>query len=48
MDDSNSLYNKNRYNTSRDPVDTGRKLNVHKAFGRRPGDGWPILEWLNK
>ena len=25
------------YQKKLDPVDTGRKLNVHKAFRRRPG-----------
>ena len=30
-----------------DPVDTGRKLNVHKTFGRRPGRLLNILCTFN-
>ena len=29
------------------PVDTGRKLNVHKTFRRRPGRVLIILCWFN-
>ena len=29
------------------PVDTGRKLNVHKTFGRRPGRLLNVLHTLN-